>query len=104
MLRDWIAAGTGIACVTRADRVLMATAEGLWEAITPRQVAQNPVGAGDALMAGLIDGWRLSLPPAEALRRACAVAVSSVLSMDPGSFAQSDYDAVLPRIGVAQKA
>ncbi len=66
-------------------------------------MAQNPVGAGDALMAGLLDGWRQGLPPAESLRRACAIAVSSVLSMDPGSFAPSDYNAILPRISVAPK-
>ena len=104
MLRDWIASGTGIACVTRADRVLMATPEGMWEVTTPRQVAQNPVGAGDALLAGLLNGWRLSLPPQEMLLRACATAVSSVLSLDPGSFSPADYEMILPQVKVERKA
>ena len=102
ILAEWVATGTQIAVVTRADRVILATRAGMWEATTPRQVAQNPVGAGDALMAGLLNGWRLGLPPADLLQRACAVAVSSVLSMDPGSFAPHDYDAILPQIKVKQ--
>jgi len=102
LLRQWIAGGTEIAVVTRADRVILAMPAGVWQAATPRQMAQNPVGAGDALMAGLLDGWGRALPPAELLRRACAVAVSSVLSMDPGSFAPADYEAVLPQIEVSR--
>lgn len=102
LLRDWIGAGTEIACVTRADRVFMATKAGLWAAVTPRQVAQNPVGAGDALMAGLLDGWRQSLSPGDMLRHACGVAVSSVLSMDPGAFAPKDYDAIVTQVRVSQ--
>lgn len=101
LLRQWIAGGTEIAVVTRADRVILATPAGVWQATTPRQVAQNPVGAGDALLAGLLNGWGRALPPAELLRRACAVAVSSVLSMDPGSFAPADYEAILPQIEIA---
>lgn len=101
LLRQWIAEGTEIAVVTRADRVILATPAGVWQATTPRQVAQNPVGAGDALLAGLLNGWGRALPPAELLRRACAVAVSSVLSMDPGSFAPADYEAILPQIEIA---
>ena len=103
LLREWIAGGTEIAVVTRADRVILATPAGVWQATTPRQVAQNPVGAGDALLAGLMNGWGRALPPPELLRQACAVAVSSVLSMDPGSFAPTDYEAILPQIEVAQK-
>lgn len=102
LLRAWIASGTEIAVVTRADRVILTTAEGVWQATTPRQVAQNPVGAGDALLAGLLNGWARALPPDELLRQACAIAVSSVLCMDPGSFAPADYEAILPQIGIEQ--
>ena len=103
MLRDWNASGTSIACVTRADRVIMAADGVLWEATTPRQVAQNPVGAGDALLAGLLNGWRSTLAPDEMLRRACAVAVASVLTMDPGSFSTRDYEAILGQVKVERK-
>lgn len=101
LLREWIAGGTEIAVVTRADRVILAMPAGVWQATTPPQVAQNPVGAGDALMAGLMNGWGRALPPPELLRQACAVAVSSVLSIDPGSFAPADYEAILPQIKIA---
>ncbi|MCS7061173.1 MAG: hexose kinase [Anaerolineae bacterium] len=100
ILREWIAHGAQFAVVTRADRVILAAPAGIWQATTPRLVAQNPVGAGDALMAGLLSGWGRGLPPAELLRQACAVAVASVLSMDPGRFAPSDREAVLPQIAV----
>jgi 1-phosphofructokinase family hexose kinase len=51
-----------------------------WMAKPPQVVEQNPVGAGDALMAGFIWGLNHSLSPPEALRKGvtCGAAAASL--------------------------
>jgi tagatose 6-phosphate kinase len=68
-----------------ADGVLLSEPAGQWLAKPPRLRAVSAVGAGDALCAGLIDAYRRGLPPADALRRATAVAAASVLTQEAGT-------------------
>ncbi|MBX0330972.1 1-phosphofructokinase [Oscillochloris sp. ZM17-4] len=81
---EWVAISLG------ADGALISGAGGYWHASSPPVRLANPVGAGDALVAGLV--WRLSLgdPPGEALRWgvACGAAAAASPGTGQGSPAQ----------------
>ncbi|NNJ12798.1 1-phosphofructokinase [Chloroflexales bacterium ZM16-3] len=81
---EWVAISLG------ADGALIGGTDGYWHASSPPVRMANPVGAGDALVAGLV--WRLSLgdPPDEALRWgvACGAAAAASPGTGQGSLAQ----------------
>lgn len=65
--------------------VFALTEEGAWRAAVPR-VRGNPIGAGDALVAALVDGWLAQRPWPERLRRAAAVGAASVRHPQAGGY------------------
>ena len=73
------------------DGLLAVTGEGTWHAAPPAQVAGNPTGAGDAVVAGLVHGLVLSRPWAERLRHAAALGTACVAAPAAGQFAEADY-------------
>jgi 1-phosphofructokinase family hexose kinase len=75
-------AGAGTVLVTRgAEPALWLGDTGAWMAHPPAVKAVNPIGAGDAVSAGILDGWRRRLNPMDAAIRglACGSAKASVL-------------------------
>jgi pseudouridine kinase len=73
------AAGAGAVVVTLgAEGALLATAAGTTCLPSPTATAHDVTGAGDALIAATLQGWRAGLPPAEALRRGLAAAALTV--------------------------
>jgi pseudouridine kinase len=73
------AAGAGAVVVTLgADGALLATAAGAERLPAPPAAARDVTGAGDALIAATLQGWRVGLPPTEALRRGLAAAALTV--------------------------
>jgi len=95
-----IAAGTEIALATRADLVLMVTPDGGWMATPPGVSVVNPIGAGDALLAGFVYSWHHGATLPEMLKQATASAIASVTSMEPGGWDQDIYDETLPLVNV----
>lgn len=99
-LTGMITAGTEITLATRSDLVLMVTSRGIWKATPPGISARNPIGAGDALLAGLVYGRHHGTPLPEMLRQATAGAVASITSMEPGGWNQQVYEETLPLVAV----
>jgi tagatose 6-phosphate kinase len=90
------AAGAGAVVVSLGgDGLLAVTGEGTWHAAPPAQVAGNPTGAGDAVVAGLAHGLVLGRPWPERLRHAAALGTASVAAPAAGQFAAADYQRAL---------
>jgi tagatose 6-phosphate kinase len=56
-----------------------------YRAIPPAITALNPIGSGDCLLAGLVDGWLSRLDFEPLLRHAIACAVANALVWDAGA-------------------
>lgn len=102
LLKKIIDEGTTYAVVTRVHDVIMATKEGLWRAIAPEIRASNPIGAGDALLSGLLTAWRESDPPELMLKKGTASAAASVQSIEPGIWDANLFAQILPEIIVTK--
>lgn len=63
----------------------VASADGLWFASAPQVEVRNPIGAGDAFVAGFAVGLRRGWPLEEALRLAVAAGSASVETLQPGA-------------------
>lgn len=83
-----------------ADGLLAITDEGSWLAVPPAQVAGNPTGAGDAVVAGLAHGLVLGRPWDERLRHAVALGTASAAAPVAGEFSHADYALVLAGVRV----
>src|SRR5262249_26010810 len=71
-------AGAGAVVVSLGgDGLLAVTGDGTWHAAPPGQVAGNPTGAGDAVVAGLAQGLVLGRPWAGRLRHAAALGTAA---------------------------
>jgi tagatose 6-phosphate kinase len=75
-----------------------------WRAVPPAPVAGNPVGAGDAVAAGLIHGLVTGRPWEERLRHAVALGSAAVAAPAAGEFRPDDYAAALGGVAVTQVA
>ncbi len=83
-----------------ADGLWAATDDGGWLAVPPAEVRGNPIGAGDAVAAGLVHGLVLGRPWQERLRHAVALGIASATAPVAGEFSQADYAAVLAGVTV----
>lgn len=91
--------GTAYAAVTFGPRGMAAAWDGTtmaWKPPTIRVV--NPIGAGDAMTAGLIDALSRGLEPAQAFRWAMACAVASVEHWVAADFQRAEADRILPHL------
>ena len=99
------AAGAHAVVVSLGGEGLLAvTGEGTWHAAPPAQVAGNPTGAGDAVVAGLAHGLVLGTPWADRLRHAAALGTACVAAPAAGQFAEADYQRALAGIQVTEWA
>lgn len=73
-----------------AAGAVLASAAGAWLATPPPIAAVNPVGSGDAFLAGLLAALRAGAGEADALRRATACGVANALSFAPGVIDPAD--------------
>jgi 1-phosphofructokinase family hexose kinase len=65
------------------DGALLSTPEGHWNALPPRIKAQNPIGAGDAMVAGLV--WRLDEGDSASEALPWAIACGTAAANEPGT-------------------
>lgn len=73
-----------------AQGAMLVTHDGAWRgmcAIDARQIVST-VGAGDCLLAGVVDGCLNGMTPEETLRHGLGVASTSILSADPAGIDQ----------------
>lgn len=86
LLADWTRHGVYCAVVTDGPRPVLCSHRGeVFRATPPEIDAVNPIGSGDCLLAGLVDGWLAGLGPDGIFRRAIACAVANALVWDAGA-------------------
>jgi fructose-1-phosphate kinase PfkB-like protein len=86
ILRDWRRHGVACGVVTDGANPVWILSHGKqYRAIPPAIEPVNPIGSGDALLAGLVDGWLNRLEPEPLFRHAIACAVANALVWDAGA-------------------
>jgi fructose-1-phosphate kinase PfkB-like protein len=86
LLQDWHRRGVTCGVVTDGPNPVSILLQGKrYRAIPPAIDVVNPIGSGDALLAGLVDGWLDKLAPEMLLRHAIACAVANALVWDAGA-------------------
>ncbi len=70
--------------------------------IPPSIQEVNPVGSGDALVAGFAIGFTENLPLETMAILGCAAGTANAMSWDIGHFTQAEVDALVPQIRVEQ--
>ncbi|MBX6313304.1 MAG: carbohydrate kinase, partial [Isosphaeraceae bacterium] len=86
LLDGWARHGVRLALVTDGPHpVLIQHRHRRFRALPPKIHAVNPVGSGDCLLAGLVDGWLSGLEPEALLRHGLACAVANALVWDAGA-------------------
>jgi tagatose 6-phosphate kinase len=82
---------------------LLATGTGgTWAARPPGPVAGNPTGAGDAVVAGLVDGLVRGRDWPDLLRHGTAVGTAAAAAPVAGEFNLAEYERLVPAIAVTQ--
>ncbi len=92
--------GSAVVVSLGPDGVLAITEDGAWRARPGEVVRGNPTGAGDALVAGLADGFARGLGWAERLRHGVALGAASVAAPAAGEFTGAEYRRQLPLVEV----
>ena len=69
-----------------------------WEFMPPRADARNPIGSGDAMLAGIACGLGHGKTMLEALRLGIACGAANAMTAVPGFVRQTDVDKLLKRI------
>jgi len=63
-----------------------------YRAVPPAVAAVNPIGSGDSMLAGLVDGWLERLAPEPLFRHAMACAVANAMVWDAGAIGPSEVE------------
>jgi tagatose 6-phosphate kinase len=86
LLREWGRHGVICGVVTSGPDPVWVLLRGIiYRAVPPAIQAVNPIGSGDCLLAGLVDGWLAGLGPEAFIRHAVACAVANALVWDAGA-------------------
>src|SRR5450830_538752 len=83
------------------DGAMMVTREGTWKGNVP-VIAENTVGAGDSMVAGLLMGIVQSKPLEEMFRMGLACGVSAVMNPGPGLCEPGTYKEAYPEVEVQE--
>lgn len=93
MLGDWARHGVKMAVVTSGEGAVLAQYEGhLYRMHPPEIDAVNPIGSGDCLLGGVVDGWLAGLEPQSILRRGVSCAVANALVWEAGRIDRAEVD------------
>lgn len=85
-----------------AGGLLAVTGDEVWQAAHPEEVAGNPTGAGDAVVAGLTHRLVLGRPWADRLRHAVALGSAAAAAPVAGEFCRADYEQALDQVTMAR--
>jgi tagatose 6-phosphate kinase len=86
LLQDWDRRGVSCGIVTDGpDPVTILYRGQRFRAIPPHVEVVNPIGSGDSLLAGLVDGWLNGFEPEPLLRHAIGCAVANAMTWDAGA-------------------
>jgi 1-phosphofructokinase family hexose kinase len=91
LLQKWAKHGVVCGVVTDGRHPVAILYRGRrYRAIPPHIKPVNPIGSGDALLAGLVAGWLDALEPERLFRRAIACAVANAMIWDAGAIDPAD--------------
>ncbi len=100
---DLVRAGAGMVCVSMGERgAMLVSRDHTYFGRAPSVSVQSTVGAGDALVAGWIHGWKRSGNPAEALRCGIASGTASTLVPGTGAGGLQSYHELLSEVSVSE--
>ena len=86
LLSDWGRRGVKCSIVTNGpDPVLIQYGDRTYRAAPPAIEVVNPIGSGDSMLAGLVDGWLTGGDPETILRHAIACASANASVWDAGA-------------------
>jgi tagatose 6-phosphate kinase len=86
LLQSWDRHGVSIGVVTNGREPVSILYRGKrYRAIPPEIKPVNPIGSGDSVLAGLVDGWLNGLEPEPLFRHAVACGVANALVWDAGA-------------------
>ena len=86
LLDEWNRRGVSCAIVTDGANPVSILYQGRrYRAVPPEINPVNPIGSGDSLLAGLVDGWLKRLEPEALIRHAIGCAVANALVWDAGA-------------------
>ena len=86
LLGEWDHLGVKCGVVTDGPNpVSFVYRGGTYRAIPPAIEPVNPIGSGDSLLAGLVDGWLDQLEPEPLLKHAVGCAVANAMVWDAGA-------------------
>ena len=86
LLADW--RGRGVKCAVVTDGpgpVLIQAEDRVYRATPPVIKVVNPIGSGDSMLAGMVDGWLTGGEPESILRHAVACASANASVWDAGA-------------------
>ena len=86
LLQKWHRHGVSCGVITDGPRPVAALLRGRrYRAIPPPIEAVNPIGSGDCLLAGLVDGWIKRMEPEALIGHALGCAVANAMTWDAGA-------------------
>jgi 1-phosphofructokinase family hexose kinase len=86
LLQTWARHGVECGTITDGPNVILMHLKGrLYQVTPPRIKPVNPIGSGDSLLAGLVDGWLRGLAPEPLIQHAVGCAVANALVWDAGA-------------------
>jgi tagatose 6-phosphate kinase len=93
LLDEWDRHGVVCGIVTDGPNPVLAMVRGrAYRALPPKIQVVNPIGSGDSLLAGIVDGWLKGLEAELLLRRGIACAVANALVWDAGAIEPAVVD------------
>ncbi|MFA6287702.1 MAG: 1-phosphofructokinase [Opitutaceae bacterium] len=101
--RELVAGGVKLVAVSRgADGACFVTADEVVVARPPSVAVRSTVGAGDAMVAGIIAAQLRNLPLADTARLATAFSLSALTRTDDGPDSQGSVEAFVSRVQITQ--
>jgi 1-phosphofructokinase family hexose kinase len=105
LLETWSRHGVACGVVTDGANPVWVLLRGRRYRVMPPAIEPvNPIGSGDSLLAGLIDGWLDDLDPEPLCRRAVACAVANALVWDAGALDPAEVARIQERVVVERDA
>ena len=101
LLESWNRRGVVCGVVTDGPNPVFILYRGCcYRAIPPKIEVVNPIGSGDSLLAGLVDGWLNNLEQEALFRHAVACAVANALvwdagAIDPATVSRLEHDIIV---------
>jgi fructose-1-phosphate kinase PfkB-like protein len=86
LLKEWARHGVQCGVITDGPNPVLIQLRGQRYRVSPPVIqAVNPIGSGDSLLAGLVDGWLSGLEPRSLIRHAVACGVANAAVWDAGA-------------------